>query len=456
MTSALPSASQISMALDVLEYGQRPREGRAHCYIGDQISFSTEALGRYFFAGWNPTAYDLLLVAGVIEYCDLSKRRSTVHWPRTFQVRIPVHDPALWNSPSVVDTLEAAARIVTSDTWQFEFVRRQEALAIPPTQPLPLPNGVSYTIAYSDGLDSKAVAELLIEEFGPDAALRIRVGQTGKDVINRRAFIPVPFRVKASRKEASFRSRGFKFAAISAVAAKLGNVNRIIVPESGQGALGPAILNLRPTSPDYRNHPRFFRAMERFIGAVLEHTVSFEQPRLWSTKAETIREAHNVAGLSVNEITKTRSCWQKRNYVNFNGRFHQCGVCAACLLRRVSLAAAGIPEDDEHYTFANLSAPTVIEAAKPELNVRNPRGIEPHAYAACRHMHQFGQLKSNLGERFGFRGHASEIARATGAQADEVEKRLVELSERHSAEWQSFLDGLDERSFIKDLIRGLG
>ena len=453
----IPAISQISMAVDVLEQGQRPRKGRMPCRIGDQVSFSADVLSSYFFADWDTTAYDLLLVAGVIEYCDLSCPRSKVHWPRTFDLRVPVHDPELWNSPDVQATLSAAAKVGTSDSWRFEFIKRRDAHPCPSKQSLPLPNNAAYTMAFSDGLDSKSVAALLAKAHGPDAAMRIRVGQTGRDVANKRAFAAIPFSVKVvGRREPSFRSRGFKFATISAVAAKLGKLQQVVVPESGQGALGPAILPLRPTSPDYRNHPRFFRAMERLVECVLQHSVRYEQPRLWSTKAETIREAHTDAGLSVEDITSTRSCWQKRNYVNFDSAFHQCGVCAACILRRVSMSAANIPESEDGYTFADLNAASVVEAARPSLNVRNLEGIEPYARAACRHMHLFGQIVPVAEDRHGFHTHASEIARAVGAQTSEVEKLLAELVERHAEEWRHFVNALDERSFVKDSIRGLG
>ena len=106
----------------------------------------------------------------------------------------------------------------------------------------------------------------------------------------------IPFKVKGYRgNESSFRSRGFQFAAVTAIAAQLSNVTRVVVPESGQGALGPVLLPLHNIYADYRNHPTFFRKMERFIKAVLGYRVRFEQPRLWSTKGQTLRAFLNMA-----------------------------------------------------------------------------------------------------------------------------------------------------------------
>src|SRR3546814_4414490 len=56
--------------------------------------------------------------------------------------------------------------------------------------------------------------------------------------------------------ESSFRSRGFQFGVVAAIAAHLFGISRIVVPESGQGALGPVLLPLYNIYRDYRNHPR--------------------------------------------------------------------------------------------------------------------------------------------------------------------------------------------------------
>src|SRR3546814_18925466 len=77
--------------------------------------------------------------------------------------------------------------------------------------------------------------------------------------------------------ESSFRSRGFQFGVVAAIAAHLFGISRIVVPESGQGALGPVLLPLYNIYRDYRNHPSFFRMLERFLSAALDHSVEFDQ-----------------------------------------------------------------------------------------------------------------------------------------------------------------------------------
>ena len=62
-------------------------------------------------------------------------------------------------------------------------------------------------------------------------------------------FTTVPYKIAAGDfnfPETSGRSRGFKFALLSGIAAYLANVRRVIVPESGQGALGKSFSDRGP------------------------------------------------------------------------------------------------------------------------------------------------------------------------------------------------------------------
>jgi hypothetical protein len=69
-------------------------------------------------------------------------------------------------------------------------------------------------------------------------------------------------------REVSGRSRGFKFALISGIAAYLANADEIVIPESGQGALGPVLSDVGHAYPDYRNYPLFTRRMEQFFNVL--------------------------------------------------------------------------------------------------------------------------------------------------------------------------------------------
>jgi hypothetical protein len=123
--------------------------------------------------------------------------------------------------------------------------------------------------------------------------------------------------------ESSARSRGFKFAMLSGIAAYLSKAQTIFVPESGQGALAPALIPVGQAYSDYRNHPLFTGRMAVLLEALFRHKVQFEFPRLWFTKGETL-----VAYLNANsnaEWSKTRSCWQDNRHASVDGKRRQCG-----------------------------------------------------------------------------------------------------------------------------------
>ena len=105
------------------------------------------------------------------------------------------------------------------------------------------------------------------------------------------------------------------------------------MPESGQGAIGPFLQPLHNIYADYRNHPSFFRRMERFIKVLLEYSVAYEQPRLWNTKGETIAAFLAQAEAGREALLDTRSCWQQRWNARSDGEAQAmrfvCGVSTA-------------------------------------------------------------------------------------------------------------------------------
>lgn len=330
--------------LCVIERGHRLQADRsAYAEIDEQILFDTEVLDALAVGGCQPVHYDLLLLCAAVEFADRRWKRPQ-SWSRTLYVTVPVIKLEIWQSPEVKTSLERALKYLTGDSWHFDFVQASNLTPCEFRQlKLHFDDLKTFAIAYSEGLDSRAVSALSGDK---SEALCIRVANKQHQAQSGDSFFTqIPFKVKnGNGRESSFRSRSFQFAAVTAIAAHIRSVKRIVVPESGQGALGPAILPLYGVYADYRNYPAFFRKMEQFIKEVLGYEVQFEQPRLWSTKGQTVLDFLKLPEKRVEHLTNTRSCWQTRHVVNVNGRRLQCGLCAACLLRRLSLHTAGIQE----------------------------------------------------------------------------------------------------------------
>ena len=112
--------------VDVLEPGQVPRRHRIGCMIGENLKFDTTGLEAYCFANWDVRVFDAFLLAAAVQFCDHTKARSSVRWGREIEVRIPVHDLALWHSAAISGALHAALDFLTGDRWHVEFVARSK------------------------------------------------------------------------------------------------------------------------------------------------------------------------------------------------------------------------------------------------------------------------------------------------------------------------------------------
>lgn len=410
--------------------------------------FCTAALETYAFARREAVVIDAITVVAAVEYMDRSVKRSGLAWQRRLRVVIPVYDLSEWRRSEVADLLREAVSFLTGDDWAIEFVQRAGNPLLKPQDTLPLPSETRSVIAYSDGMDSRAVASL-IDAQSPGRLLRVRVGS--KAIAGeRRAGKAVPFtgipyqlRVETRKAESSARSRGLKFAVFAGIAAYLANAGEVIVPESGQGIFGPALIPVFHSYADFRNHPLFTARVERFLKALLGHSVSFIFPRMWSTKAQTLREY--VETLHTTDWSETRSCWQDSRWCSFNGKRRQCGICAACILRRMSVFAAGLREPDEAFICECLGAETLEDSLVPGFR-HFGKAFRDYAIAGVLQLDHFAGLVQNARATA---VHSTLVAHTLSRESDETNADLTTLIHTHSREWASFLDRQGANSFLR-------
>ena len=431
----------------VREPGRSGQNGWIDCVLSENIRFSTAALESYAFAKWEPVIFDAMLVAASVEFADVSCRRPSLGWQRRLSIRIPVDDPARWEAPAVTDALVGALQFVTGDRWSINFFKRKSRPEDSAGDRFRLFPSSKAVLAFSDGMDSLAVAGLARGCLGDDV-VRVRLGGNGAKNVKARPFISIPYRVSAKRREASGMSRGFKFAMISGLAAYLTGAKRIIVPESGQGALGPALVSVGHAYRDYRNHPLFAHRMERLLVALLEQPIRYEFPRLWYTKGETL--ARFVATGGDGAWYSTKSCWRDSRWTSVRGSRRHCGVCAACMLRRVSVHAAGLSEPPETYVCTDMRAATLESALDPHFERRTPV-FRDYAIAGIRHMDDLADMADAEARPIVGR-HAALLGNVL-RRTEDVEDRLVGILKRHADEWTRFLRSLGAGSFAMKWIR---
>ena len=454
MTVHLSKSLTPGKQLYVIEKGQLPDrplpKDAVTAEIGQHILFNAAVLDTFDVKGCEPLHYDMLVICAAVEFADRRWKRP-LSWCRTLDVIMPVIDLIRWQKPEVLKSLHGVLNHLTGDAWRFTFVQAKNLSPIGSRQmPLDFGKTKTFAVAYSNGLDSRAVSALSGDE---EEALCIRVaGNRQRRRNGDNFFTQIPFKVKGYRgNESSFRSRGFQFAVVTAIAAQLSNVTRIMVPESGQGALGPVLLPLHNIYADYRNHPTFFRKMEQFVKALQGYRVRFEQPRLWSTKGQTLRAYLDIAGKSEQYLTDTHSCWQTRRVVNV-GKRKQCGLCAACLLRRLSMHAAGVNEASDAYVVYDLTAPAAADALSVIPQKADRDIMVEYGSVGVRHFQDLADMASMPDDAL--RVHASQIAAATGVAYEETLKKLRSMLLTHAEEWRAFVLAQGDNSFLKSWMDG--
>jgi hypothetical protein len=439
--------------IHVAERSVRTPSGFVRCEIDREVQFRTDGLESYFFARWEPVAYDALLVAAAVEFADITNKRPLHSWSRTFDLRIPVHDPARWNSPNVSTSLREALDFLTGDRWTISFHARRSAEPPPKQGLLTLGSQVDAVIPYSNGLDSRAVAGILAQTMR-DSLVRVRLGSTLPDgellLRSQQAFTAVPYHVRPqrhTRRESSGRSRGFKFAMVSAIAAYLANAGRVIVPESGQGALGPVLVAVGQTYEDYRNHPLFTRRFQVLVHALFDRQIEFTFPQVWRTKGETLREY--IEATHDSSWKDTRSCWQQNRHVSVDRKARQCGICAACMLRRMSVHAAGLSEPAASFLWEKLSASSFEQGVSASFSrTKVTSKLREYAIAGVLHLDHLAALLQSKSNECTLNLASFQLSKALGQPTPDVRVRLERLLQQHSAEWQAFLGSLGSGSFV--------
>jgi Queuosine biosynthesis protein QueC len=442
-----------SIAIDVVEAGERARKGWLRCEIGKNIEFQLQHLKSFCFAEWEAVVYDAMLVAGAVEFADRILRRPALTWRREIALCLPVHDPPRWSDRVVADALQDALAFLTGDIWEISFCRRSASMNAPGQAYFSLPDQTNAVIPFSDGLDSRAVGGLMAREMG-DRLIRVRLGSKPYETAasgERHPFTSVPYKIRAGDNEfveSTARSRGFKFALISGLAAYLVKARMVIVPESGQGALGPALVTVGQSCEDYRNHPLFTDRMSKFLGALLGYPVSFHFPRLWNTKAETLRKFVDECSDGPSWV-QTWSCWQQNRHVSVDGKKRHCGICAACMLRRLSVHAAGLTEPPETYVWEDLRAVTFRGGAATSFEERKITGkLHEYAIAGALHLDHLADLTHSPANSGMLRLSCFQLSRSLGISEAEARSNLDRLLTQHASEWRGFMNFLGQSSFV--------
>jgi hypothetical protein len=130
-----------------------------------------------------------------------------------------------------------------------------------------------------------------------------------------------------------------------------------------------------------------------------------------------------------------------------NNKRVPCGVCASCLLRRQSLLAAGLDEGKDTYFWANLSAPSLRQAA--DASARDTV-LDDERQAKCG-VYDLTALANLIATDVGDKRitcASAELAAHEGAQEVDVARNLRRLLAAHREEWRTFIAAQKSESFL--------
>jgi 7-cyano-7-deazaguanine synthase in queuosine biosynthesis len=355
-----------------------------------------EALGTQL----DPVSLDLCEIAAYVYLGDKAVSRGKYEqWTRNLSWIVPVREPDRWNS--VKEILTNTIATLSGDNVRFTFVpkpkaktaTRSKSKKASTTQATTEFPEVDCSCLFSGGLDSFAGAAYLIDQEGrrPLFSSHCANGELKnkqRDLMNviqkkfGKNFHHFQYWVtsrrnknaphKYVRQENSHRARSFLFMSFATVAAASRGLSDIFICENGVLSLNVPISDARKGSRSTRHaHPLYLFHFNQLINALYGRKFNVQNPFSLQTKREEIVLLKRL-GLE-SAIKDTVTCW---GYPNQTCRYkysNHCGYCIPCVVRRVSLIAAGMEECDDQYVVD-------VFGSRDKLSERQLRNVEDLAY----------------------------------------------------------------------------
>ncbi len=329
---------------------------------------------------------DLVDIASAIYAADIGLPRGRQEqWVRHIHMLLPVRDPAFWQAHA--DALGYLLYVLTRDNYVFEFVAREEEEEACAVRGEKASFAADCVCLLSGGVDSFAGAVMLLhtgrrpvfvchqsgnptvraaQHYVLQSLQGLAAGQfvsatVRLQVRGRSGHFPEP-----AQREPSQRARGFLFMSLALAAAAGLGVAEAYMYENGILTLAVPLSSARIGGLSTRStHPKVMALMNR-LAADMGAGAELLNPFMYQTKAEIIRDILRPR-MSPSVIPKTESCWAA-------GRASRpCGGCVACLIRRLAMLAAGLP--DEAYEIDVLADPQRYRGTEAYANLVDLLGL---------------------------------------------------------------------------------
>ena len=339
----------------------------------------------------NQVILDLFDVFASICYCDFYSKRDEDKYI-VFNINIPVTNPKLFSS--IKDDLQKMLKFMTNgENWNVNFSQSlPKKIVQKDYQETFPPNQFDSIALLSGGLDALAGASqelnnnVLFVTFETNSVEKNKATNSSKYISNSNSsarFVSVPKFCNENYKKykhSSQRTRSLIFIASTFLYADYYNVKEVKIYENGIMTLNPTFNFRRRVTRT--THPRTLYYINRIL-TNLKLDIKVINPFNFMTKAE-------VLNLIPNEwndlIINTKSCSKMPGSKSFGNRkdsgLCQCGICAACMLRQISiLSSEKYGMDTDYITPFNLSSlEKIVENEKSKGNSKNINKISDYAY----------------------------------------------------------------------------
>lgn len=409
------------------------------------IHLDIEAIPKRLAAHLPDVAVDLVEIASYVYAADGACRRGGdrefeygTKWRRYFRFEIPVRRPDVWSRKDTLGLLTETVAFLSDDDYDFHFCQLEDPT--PMEQYLPLaadadqPGAVEGVLLFSGGLDSFAgaahevlagqrrialVSHVSTEKVGkPQRELADALGCLAPKASLRPLHVPIGLnKGKAIGVEHSQRTRSFVYATLGGVVARMLGLARLRFYENGVISFNlPTSLQVLGGRASRTTHPRSLAGLARLLSLLFESEFQIENPFLWKTKTEILRElkASGHAGL----CAKTISCART---IERTVQHSHCGRCSQCVDRRLVAVAAGLSDSED---------PEIMYDAKldtPRDDILDRTMVERYIGAALRlcAMPDAAAFMREYGE-------VARILRHVGMDADRALCEVFALHQRHA------------------------
>lgn len=349
------------------------------------VALNSEAFARDLGTPLDAISLDLCEIAAYVYMGDKAVSRGAYEkWTRNLLYLVPVRNPELWNS--VREILTDTIVTLSGDNVKFKFVPKAKSKESEASSASVVRSNFpesDCSCLFSGGLDSFAGAVHLIQEGRrPLFASHYVGGSLGKVQTGLMGSIQEEFaqefhhfqyRVTSRpnkrsphryvRKESSHRARSFLFMSFATVAAALHGLSDIFICENGVLSLNVPISDARKGTRSTRHaHPLYLFHFNRLINALYERKFKVQNPFFFWTKGEEVAllKRANLHSL----IKDTVTCWGYPNQTLRYKYSNHCGYCLPCIVRRVSLIAAGMEPYDDQYVVDVFGSPDKLSEAQ--------------------------------------------------------------------------------------------